>query len=337
MNVASASPATLLHAVSDETRLRLLRLLHREELNVQELVGVLQLRQPTVSRHLAVLREVGWVRQRREGTWSWYRATGVAEFPGPGDLRRAVLASADALEAAAADDARLAGAVAAREARGQEFFAGVADHWDRIRAQYEHPDLQAGVLAGLVPRGLRVADVGTGTGALLPLLATAAEEVIALDASSAMLRRARRLCRDAQLTNVRCERADVTALPLADGELDAVTCSMVLHHVARPAVAIAELARVVRPGGQVVVLEFTRHNLSWMREELAHQWLGFDRDQLAGWLTAAGLRPRRWLVRQRTRQDQDFAPAAAGREGFTWPDVMLVLAEREPAAGPTIP
>ncbi len=334
MNIDAVSPAPLLQAVSDETRLRLLRVLHREELNVQELVRVLELRQPTVSRHLAVLREAGWVRQRREGTWSWYRATGAGEFPGDPELRRAILAAADAMGPAATDDARLAEAVAAREARGQEFFAGVADHWDRIRAQYEHPDLHAGVLAGLVPRGLRVADVGTGTGALLPLLATAADEVIAFDASAAMLRRARRLCRDAQLHNVRCERADVTALPVADGELDAVTCSMVLHHVARPAVAIAELARVIRPGGQVVLLEFTRHNLTWMREELAHQWLGFDRDQLAGWLAAAGLAPRRWLVRRRTRTDPDLAPAASGREGFTWPDVMLVVAERPAAPAP---
>ena len=330
MNIKPVDPVTLFQAVSDATRLRLLRLLEQEELNVQELVAILELRQPSVSRHLAVLRDAGYLVHRREGTWSWYRAAGARAFPGGPDLWRAVTAAAADVPQAADDDTRLAEALTAREVRGETFFAGVADHWDRIRRQYEHPDLQNGVLAALVPPGLRVADVGTGTGAMLPVLATAADEVVAVDNSEAMLLRARRLCRDAGYRNVRFELADVGALPFGDGELDAVTCSMVLHHVARPLAALRELARVVRPGGQLALLDFTRHNLTWMREDLAHQWLGFDREQLEAWLGEAGFTPRRWLERRRTVHDQDEeSVVAAGREGFTWPDVLLSVATRE--------
>jgi ArsR family transcriptional regulator len=286
------------------------------------------MRQPSVSRHLGVLRDAGWIRQRREGTWSWYRAATPERFGGGADLYRAVAATADAVEQAAADDERLAQVVSEREARGRELFAGAADHWDRIRRQYEHPDLQTGVVGALVPAGLKVVDVGTGTGALLPALAGAAAEVLAVDQSEHLLARARRRCRDAGCDNVRFQRADVRSLPFADGSFDAAYSSMVLHHVPDPADAVGELARVTRPGGRVVIVEFTRHNLAWMRDELAHRWLGFDRGQLEGWLAGAGLVPGRWLQRRRTADPAREETAAGGREGFTWPDVVLAVATK---------
>jgi ArsR family transcriptional regulator len=328
MNEMSLDPVATFQAISDPTRLRLLRLLSREELNVQELVAILEMRQPSVSRHLGVLRDAGWVAQRREGTWSWYRAAGPDRFAGGADLHTAVAAAADGVPQAAADDARLGQVIAEREARGRELFAGAADHWDRIRRQYEHPDLQTGVVGALVPSGMRVIDVGTGTGALLPALAGAAAEVMAVDQSERLLARARRRCRDAGCDNVRFQQADVRALPFADRSFDAAYSSMVLHHVPEPAAAVAELARVVRPGGRVVIVEFTRHNLAWMRDELAHRWLGFDRVQLEDWLEDAGLVPERWLQRRRTAALNDDETAAGGREGFTWPDVLLTVAGR---------
>lgn len=324
MNIQTRDPVQTLQAVGDPTRLRLLRLLMREELNVQELVAVLELRQPSVSRHLAVLRDAGWVEQRREGTFSWYRAAAG----GDPSLRRAVADLADQLAPATGDDGRLAGAIAEREARGRELFAGVADHWDRIRQQYEHPDLQAGVVAALVPRGLRVVDVGTGSGALLPLLAGSGAEVVAVDHSAALLERARRRCRDAGVAGVTFQQADVRDLPFADASFDTAYSSMVLHHLPRPLEAVHELARVVRPGGRVVVVEFSRHNLSWMRDELAHRWLGFERDDLDGWLQEAGLTLERWLQRRRTVHDDPDLTAGGGRDGFNWPDVVLAVAEK---------
>jgi len=335
MNIKATGPAHTFQAVSETTRLRLLRLLSRQELNVQELVAVLQMRQPSISRHLAVLREAGWIVQRREGTWSWYRTTPPPSFAGGAELQRAVVAIAEQVDGAGDDDRRLAEVLAERQLRSRELFAGVADHWDWIRRQYDHPDLQTGMVAALVPPGLQVVDVGTGTGALLPILAQAAARVMAVDQSQALLERAQRRCLEAGCRNVSFQRADVQALPFPDGVFAAAYTSMVLHHVDDPGRALAELARVVRPGGRVVVLDFTSHNLGWMQDELAHRWLGFEREQLAVWSADAGLVPEHWLQRRRIPDAATDQPSpGTGREGFTWPDVLLMVARRPHSQGP---
>jgi ubiquinone/menaquinone biosynthesis C-methylase UbiE len=329
MNIDTANPAGTLQAVSETSRLRLLRLLSRQELNVQELVAILEMRQPSVSRHLGVLREAGWIVQRREGTYSWYRTTTPAGMAVGSELQRSITAIADRVTEAADDDRRLVSVLAARELRRREHFAGLADRWDRVRRQFEHPDLHAGMVAALVPPGLRVIDVGTGTGALLPVLARAAERVVAVDQSQALLVRARRRCLDAGCGNVDFQRADVRALPFPAGAFAAAYASMVLHHVDDPGQALRELARVTAPGGRVVVVDFTSHDLDWMRDELAHRWLGFTRQQLAVWAAAAGLVPEQWLQRPRLADTIDEAPpTGGGRDGLIWPDVLLMAARR---------
>jgi ubiquinone/menaquinone biosynthesis C-methylase UbiE len=327
------APAEILQAVSDHTRLRLLRLLCREELNVQELVRILGMNQPRVSKHLGILRDAGWLRQRREGTWSWYRAVDRRAFPGGEALFDSVTAVADAGPEAREDDAELASVLAGRDAHSRDFFAGIAGRWDEIRRSYEHPDLQLGAVAALVDESLEVIDIGTGTGALLPLLAAATGRICAVDNSPAMLARARALCERSGLSQVSFQRADIQALPFADASFDAAYCSMALHHVARPARAVAEMARVVRPRGKVVVIAFTRHNLAWMREELAHQWLGFDRDEIEQHFRDAGLELRRHLVRQRRPGDEARGEGAGRGRGRTtrWPDVFLATGvKRDP-------
>lgn len=319
----------ILRAVSDPTRLRLLWLLRREELNVQELVRILGAGQPQVSRHLALLREAGWIRQRREGTWSWYAAVAAVEFAGGVALHGGVLAAAGTLPVAVADDVALAAVLRDRDARAGRFFAGAARRWDDIRRDFESSELHLAAVAALVPPGLRVVDVGTGTGALLPLLAAAGCRVTAVDSSAAMLERARAACARERLTGITFQRADVQALPLRDGVCDAAFASLVLRHVARPATALAELARVVRPGGRVVLLDFTRHEQAWMREERGHQWLGFARDELERLLRQAGLAPLAYATRA-------AAPPAGGRrrrDGGGWPDLFLAVAARPDAAG----
>ena len=324
-----SDPVSLFQAVSDETRVRLLRLLRREELNVQELVKILEMNQPRVSKHLAVLRDSGWIRQRKEGTWSWYRAVPQEEFSAGAALCEQVGATVDGIGDAERDDTALAAVLARRDARARDVFADLAGDWDRIRQEYEHQDIQLGALSALVDRSLRVIDIGTGTGALLPLLAAAAGEVVAVDNSAAMLTRARELCRREELDTVRFQHADIQALPFDDASFDAAYCSMVLHHVARPDQALAEMARVVRPGGKVVVIAFTRHDLLWLREELAHRWLGFTREDMEDYLVGAGLRPVRYVVKsRRPRETARGGSRPADGKDWHWPDVFLAVAEK---------
>ncbi len=324
-------PATIFQAVSDQTRLRLLRLLRSEELNVREMVFILGMNQPRVSKHLAVLMGSGWLRQRKEGTWSWYSATEAAEFRGGQALFETVIQTADLVAQAEQDDQTLEQVLAERDGKARDFFAGVAEQWDRIRREYEDPEIGVGALGALVDPHQSVMDIGTGTGALLPLLAGAVDDVLAVDNSPAMLKRARNLCRREGLEQVRFQQADIQALPIADASFDAAYCSMALHHVARPGRAIQEMARVVKPGGKVIVITFTKHNLTWLREELAHQWLGFDHSEMQRFFTQAKLDELSYLVRQRSVPvvSREVLPPRRGGQEWIWPDISLAIARKE--------
>lgn len=317
-----SNPAALFQSVSDSSRLRLLRLLGREELNVQELVRITGLSQPRVSKHLAVLRDQRWLEQRREGTWNWYRCVAPERFAAGPEFFREVLLAADTVAEAEQDDQRLAGALRERLAATRDFFSGIADRWDELRSGFEHPDLQLGAISALVEPGLRILDIGTGTGAMLPVLAGARARVVALDNSQAMLDRARARARAEGLTGIGFCAGDIATLPFADGVFDAVNCGMTLHHVAGPEAALREMARVVRPGGPVLVTAFCSHELHWMRDELAHRWLGFERDQMEGFFRSAGLAMDRYLVRGRA-QPETGNGRAPGARAVEWPDVFL--------------
>ena len=324
----ATDPAALFHSLSDPARLRLLRLLHREELNVQELVGITGLPQSRVSRHLALLREQGWLEQRRAGTFSWYRTVPPRSFAAGEALHAQLLAAAESVAGAGKDDAALAGALAARRRRSGDFFAGLAERWDGIRREYEHPDIALGAVAALVDARLRILDIGTGTGAMLPGFGASAPLVVALDHSRAMLARAAALCRSEGLDTVALCNGGLEALPFGDGSFDACHCGMVLHHVEDPAGAVAEMARVVIPGGRVMVTAFAAHDEQWMREELAHRWLGFTRATIEEFWAATGLVPGRWLTRSRRPGGAgDRRPPAGGRLP-RWPDVFLATATK---------
>jgi len=328
-----ADPAALFQSVSDVSRLRLLRLLCRHELNVQELVRITELSQPRVSKHLSVLREQGWLTQRREGTWSWYRAVASDAFAAGRVLFDQVAAAADAVAEAKADDRRLAAVLAARRDRHRDFFAALADRWDDIREAYEHPDIRLGAVAALLDRRLRILDIGTGTGAMLPVFAGAADSVVALDNSGAMLERARELCAREGLDNVRLCNGDLTRLPFAAGVFDACHCAMALHHVADPAAALAEMGRVVKPGGVVSVAAFLPHAEQWMRDELVHHHLGFSRDEIEAHLRAAGLIPEGYLVRGKRATAAAAGHSGPGRPDVAWPDVFLATGRRPDEPG----
>ena len=274
--------------LADPTRVRILHLLEREELAVQELMEVLGMTQSRVSRHLGILREAGLLRDRREGTFVLYRFAPPAD----GAWRAAWELATRALgrdAAAERDLAALERVVAARAARSRSFFDAVGAEWDALRKVWSDDLLRARALTRLVPPGLRVVDVGTGTGVLALELARAGLRVVGVDRSAPMLDAARAKAARDGVGAVEFRLGDAAALPLADGEADAAFAHMVLQYLPKPADAVREMARVVAPGGTLVVVDFVRHDREWMRDELADHFAaaGLGAPRIETWPSAA--------------------------------------------------
>jgi ubiquinone/menaquinone biosynthesis C-methylase UbiE len=295
--VSVDSVQKIFKTLSDPTRVRILALLEREELAVQDLMTVLGMAQSRVSRHLAILREAGVLADRRDGTFVFYRMS--PSLPDAWRSAWALVATARAEDPTAArDTAALAAHRDSRQARTRAFFDAVGPEWDALRKVFNDDALRARAVAQLVPPGLSVADVGTGTGILAGELARLGCHVVAVDPSPRMLAAARanldaaRAGRDPAEPgsgDVELREGTAEALPLAEAEVDAAFVHMVLHYLASPADAVAEMVRVVRPGGTVVLVDFERHDREWMREQLGVVWLGFPIEDVRGWLEAAGL------------------------------------------------
>lgn len=280
--------------LSDPTRIRILRLLEQEELIVGELMDILGMAQSRVSRHLAILREAGLLSDRRDGTFVAYRLVMPEEGPwhAAWDLARDSLADDPT---AARDDTLLRQALAARKARalsGRRFFDEVGPEWDALRTVFGDELLRARATAALVPPRLRVADIGTGTGVLALELAALGLDVVGIDRSVGMLEAAREKAQalpPAVPGAVTFREGDAHALPLEDASVDVAFAHMVLHSLEEPERAIREMARIVRPGGQLVLVDFLLHDHRWMEQELGLVWLGFEPETLRGWLEGAGL------------------------------------------------
>jgi ArsR family transcriptional regulator len=273
---------------SDPTRVRILSLLEREELAVQELMDVLGMAQSRVSRHLAILREAGLLEDRRDGTFVFYRF--VPPPPGPWRDTWGVVANSLRGDATAERDAAaLARALDARATRTRSFFDSVGPEWDALRKVFNDDALRARAIARLVDPGLTVADVGTGTGILASELARLGIRVIAIDNSSRMLDAAHAKIAGEGLTGIDLRHGEASELPLDAASVDAALAHMVLHYLPSPGEAIREMARVVKPGGSVVIVDFVRHQHEWMRQELGVTWLGFSDDEVEGWFRDAEL------------------------------------------------
>lgn len=273
-----------LTALADPTRARLLLVLERHELTVGELCQVLQLPQSTVSRHLKTLADDGWVSARADGASRLYQ---VAALAAPA-RRLWQLVRAEVGESAAArhDAHRLDGVLAQRRTKSEAFFASSAGQWDAMRAELFGRGADLHALLGLLDDEWCVGDLGCGTGSVAGALAPFVRRVVAVDASRAMLAAARRRLNGAASVELRA--GELEALPLDDAELDAAVLSLVLHHVPDPAAALAEARRVLRPGGRLLLVDMLPHGREEYRAEMGHVWLGFDHEQLAGWLTSAG-------------------------------------------------
>jgi len=277
--------------LSDPTRLRILSLLERETLVVQELMEVLGMAQSRVSRHLAILREAGLLDDRRDGTFVSYR------FVPPEDGRwaeawRLVRESLEQDPTAERDRAVLGRVLDARGDKTPDFFDTVGPEWDKIRQVFDDDVLRARAITRIVEPGLRVVDVGTGTGVLACELAQLGLDVLGIDSSESMLDAARSKLEGLRLPatgRIRFEQADACALPVADGELDAAFAHMVLHYMPAPEDVVAEMARVVRPGGRVVLVDFRAHGIEWMKRDFGVRWMGFSVEDVREWFIQAGL------------------------------------------------
>jgi ArsR family transcriptional regulator len=280
--------------LADPTRVRILRLLEQEELIVGELMSILGMAQSRVSRHLAILREAGLLADRRDGTFVAYRL--ILPEDGPWhdawELARRSLSGDPTAER---DDTMLRRALARRKPQaGRNFFDEVGGpEWDALRQVLGDDLLRARATSMLAPPGLRVADIGTGTGILAVELAALGLDVVGIDRSEAMLEAARaKRPTGPGAGKLEFEVGDAHALPLADASVDAAFAHMVLHSLEEPERAIREMARVVRPGGQVILVDFLPHGHVWMEQELGLLWLGFEAETIHEWITGAGLEPR---------------------------------------------
>lgn len=276
----------LYRLLSDPVRLRLLALAALEELSVGELAELLDEAQPNVSRHAAPLRQAGLLSDRRQGTRTLMRLSeDAAKDP----------VVADAIEAGrracAADGslAKVADVIAARDAKAREFFAQPVA--TEILVSAELPFYLA-AFAGLIDEHALAVDAGTGDGALLDLLAPIYDRVVAIDRSEAQLERARQRVQAHGYANVTLIEdhiaGDRVAAAVGEGA-DLVLAARVLHHAPRPKAALAELTRLARPGGKVLVIDYARHDDERMSEQQADVWLGFSEEELRGFARAAGL------------------------------------------------
>jgi ubiquinone/menaquinone biosynthesis C-methylase UbiE/DNA-binding MarR family transcriptional regulator len=293
MNQAAKTPAKLgemldwMSSLADPTRARILRIAERNELSVAELCAVLQAPQSTVSRHLKVLSDEGWVRARAEGTSRLYGME-TAELAAPARRLWSLVReqAADSL-LADEDDRRLRAILSERRSRSQEFFRSSAGEWDRLRNEMFGERFDQRALAALLDEGWTVGDLGCGTGAWAEVLAPFVGRVIAVDSSTEMLDAARaRLDRH---DNVEIRRGDLEALPIDDDCLDAATICLVLHHVPDPESVLRDAARSLRPGGKLLIVDMCRHDRADYQRQMGHVWLGFEDETLKDWLGRAGL------------------------------------------------
>jgi ArsR family transcriptional regulator len=342
MNARTVEIFDHLASLGDPTRTRTLLLLDGHELTVTELCGIMQLPQSTVSRHLKALADAGWITSRAEGTSHLYTMARPPSGAGRArpDGRDAVEPAARRLwqlvreqiapgAAAAQDHRRLQAAIAARRTKSQEFFSSSAGQWDRLRDEQFGDRFHLSALTALADPEWTVGDLGCGTGRVSAAVAPFVARVIAVDGSTPMLQAAKKRLHG--IGNVELRRGELEALPIDAATLDAATLMLVLHHVPEPERAIDEVARVVKPGGRVLVVDMLPHDRESYRQQMGHVWLGFGEAQVVALLTGGGFADVRVVALPPDRRAKGpalFAAAARKRAAADYVECRNDYADR---------
>jgi len=284
----------MFRAVGEETRLRIMVLLLRGELTVTEITQILGQSQPRVSRHLKILADAGMVERYREGSWMFYRAHKNAD--GQGVNTEAICAALEALQETsdrviARDRERFTQSRQARATVAADYFEKNASDWDMVR-RLHLPDSdieeQMKALLGDEQTDFFI-DIGTGTGRMLELFADCYKAGVGFDLSREMLSVARSNLEQAGVAHAQVRHGDLFSLPLEAGEADIVCIHQVLHFLAEPGAAVRESAKLLKPGGRLIISDFAPHELEFLRDEHAHRRLGFSDDEVSEWCAASSL------------------------------------------------
>ena len=288
MQKTSESPDLLnwLTSLSDLARLRLIALLMQEELSVGELARSLQLPQSTVSRHLKLLLQGMWISKRSAGTARLYKARLEDLAPGAQSLWKIAEQTLSGSATFEEDALRLKEVLAERPSDSRAFFGRLGGEWNQLRSELFGQQFTLHASIGLLPKSWVVADLGCGTGDAAETLAPFVNRVIAVDRERAMLDVAKKRLQPFENIDFVC--AEITQLPLKKASVDAATCFLVLHHTPDPAEVFSEIGRIVRPGGQAIVVDMSKHDREDYRQSMGHIHLGFEADQVKQWCHDAG-------------------------------------------------
>jgi ubiquinone/menaquinone biosynthesis C-methylase UbiE len=282
---------TVLRTAGESTRIRLLALCAQSELAVTELTRILGQSQPRVSRHLKLMVDAGLLERFREGTWAFYRL--AQRGPARRVARQILEMIPDQDSAIVRDRERLADVKDERARVAADYFRKNAKRWDDIRRLHaDDAEVEAALTNLLGDRPINgFLDIGTGTGRMLELFGARARHAVGIDLSREMLNVARANLERAQLGNCQVRLGDMYGLSADAERYDLVTVHQVLHYADQPGLAIAEAARVLAPGGRLVLVDFAHHDIEALRGEHAHRRLGFDDEEIADWCRAAALEP----------------------------------------------
>jgi ArsR family transcriptional regulator len=291
-SAVSRRPETLvgwMESLADRTRLRLLRILEQHDLGVVELCEILQLPQSTVSRHLKILADQGWLHNRRNGTTRLYRMSLDELDPAARKLWTLAREQTDDWPTVRQDELRLERRLRHRETDSQAFFAGAVGKWDKIRREFYGESFTTSAMLALIPGDYVVADLGCGTGAVTAQLAHHVKRVIGVDSSAAMLKAARKRVGDRE--NVDLLRGDLAAVPLNSSSCDAAMLLLVLAYTTDTAAVLREASRILKPGGKLVIVDLLPHDQDDFRRQMGQASMGISLEEIQQFQAAAGLMP----------------------------------------------